>query len=196
MDRRASPRITRGLAPVLLLFGFGALLVAGLPWPCPFLAITGLPCPTCGITRAARLALHGDFAGAFRMHPLFAPILAACMALAVAELISYRRTGLWGEVLERRPVRWSLSGLALVTLLVWLARFAGAFGGPAAHAAISEHREVVRFSSRPSDGQEDEGDVRPYVDRIRRRQRDGIGEKRAASQTLKRKCTTSPSRMT
>lgn len=134
MDRRESPRISRGLAPVLLLFGLGALLVAGLPWPCPFLAVTGLPCPTCGITRAARLALHGDFGGAFRMHPLFAPILGACVALAVGEWVSYRRTRLWGEVLERRPVRWALGALATVTLLVWLARFAGAFGGPAPRA--------------------------------------------------------------
>lgn len=31
----------------------------------------GLPCPTCGMSRAWLCALHADFAGAFFWHPLF-----------------------------------------------------------------------------------------------------------------------------
>lgn len=31
----------------------------------------GFPCPLCGITRAAVLFLHGDFAGAWQMHAMF-----------------------------------------------------------------------------------------------------------------------------
>ena len=29
-------------------------------WPCPFRAITGVPCPLCGATRSVVLAVHGD----------------------------------------------------------------------------------------------------------------------------------------
>lgn len=42
---------------------------------CPVRNITGFPCPACGISRALVLFLKGDFAGAFRMHPFFYPVL-------------------------------------------------------------------------------------------------------------------------
>jgi hypothetical protein len=29
-------------------------------WPCPFRAMTGLPCPMCGATRSVVLFVHGD----------------------------------------------------------------------------------------------------------------------------------------
>lgn len=46
---------------------------------------TGLPCPSCGTTRAVLMALRGDFAGAFAMQPLASALLfAAAPALAVA----------------------------------------------------------------------------------------------------------------
>jgi hypothetical protein len=42
-----------------------------LPTPqCFFHHITGLPCPTCGATRAACQFLHGHFADSFRFNPL------------------------------------------------------------------------------------------------------------------------------
>lgn len=42
---------------------------------CPVRNITGFPCPACGISRALKLFLEGDFSGAFRMHPFFYPVL-------------------------------------------------------------------------------------------------------------------------
>ncbi len=42
-----------------------------LPLPqCGFHVLTGLPCPTCGLTRATRQLLHGNVAGAFHFNPL------------------------------------------------------------------------------------------------------------------------------
>lgn len=38
---------------------------------CPFKAVTGIPCPGCGMTRAVMSALRGDFREAFRYHPLW-----------------------------------------------------------------------------------------------------------------------------
>ena len=38
--------------------------------------VLDLPCPGCGMTRALHALANGDFAGAFRLHPL-APALAA-----------------------------------------------------------------------------------------------------------------------
>lgn len=59
-------------------------LALGLPWPrCTFLAVTGLPCFTCGATRSSLAFLYGDFAGAWQLNPL---IFAALCALAVFDL--------------------------------------------------------------------------------------------------------------
>lgn len=44
---------------------------ARLPTPqCAFHSLTGLPCPTCGATRAAWQFLHGHFATSFFFNPL------------------------------------------------------------------------------------------------------------------------------
>ncbi len=46
-------------------------LALHLPWPtCIFRALTGLPCVTCGATRASLAFLHGDFGVAWRFNPL------------------------------------------------------------------------------------------------------------------------------
>jgi len=38
---------------------------------CPFRFFTGLTCPGCGSTRATHQLLHGNFAAAFMLNPLF-----------------------------------------------------------------------------------------------------------------------------
>ena len=50
----------------------GALWFAhGLPTlRCPFLAVTGYPCLTCGATRSALGLLHGNFSAAWLWNPL------------------------------------------------------------------------------------------------------------------------------
>ena len=42
---------------------------------CPFRQITGIPCPTCFLTRSTCLALQGDLQDSFKMH-IFGPFLA------------------------------------------------------------------------------------------------------------------------
>jgi hypothetical protein len=43
----------------------------GLPWlRCPFLAVTGYPCLTCGATRCAIALLHGNLPLAWSWNPL------------------------------------------------------------------------------------------------------------------------------
>ena len=56
---------------IAVLAGGAAWLAMALPWPrCPFFAVTGLPCVTCGATRSAIAFLHGDFLVALRWNPL------------------------------------------------------------------------------------------------------------------------------
>jgi hypothetical protein len=46
--------------------------IAPLLRPCVFRAITGIPCPTCGTTRAATAFLDGNLPAAFAANPLAA----------------------------------------------------------------------------------------------------------------------------
>lgn len=55
----------------LLLRPLWLALAPGLP-PCPFRALTGLPCPTCGSTRAVLAFLHLDIVAAISANPLVA----------------------------------------------------------------------------------------------------------------------------
>ncbi|MGH8095017.1 MAG: DUF2752 domain-containing protein [Chthoniobacterales bacterium] len=51
--------------------GLAVWLTTGLPTPhCAFRGLTGLPCATCGATRAAWQFLHGHFNTSFLFNPL------------------------------------------------------------------------------------------------------------------------------
>lgn len=96
-----------------------AWLMLGLRWPrCPFLALTGLPCVTCGATRSTIAFLHGDFLSALRWNPL---ALAALCALVVFDL--YAAIVLIGRRPRLRIVDWSgkeknMVRIAAISLLV------------------------------------------------------------------------------
>jgi len=71
------------LGGLLHLAGYQlASALPGVPL-CPFNALTGLPCPGCGMTRAFLALGRLDFAGAYASNPLSFP-LAALMVLFVA----------------------------------------------------------------------------------------------------------------
>jgi hypothetical protein len=46
------------------------LAIAPLLRPCVFRSLTGVPCPTCGTTRAAAALLNGDLPAAIAANPL------------------------------------------------------------------------------------------------------------------------------
>jgi len=87
-------------APVAALRRYGFLLppaLTGYLWlkglhpllpgfSCPLRALTGIPCPTCFLTRATTLALHGDLGNSLKLHafgPLVAGVLLAWSVLAI-----------------------------------------------------------------------------------------------------------------
>jgi len=107
--------------PFVVGLVFAALVAFEIvPWRCPIALVFGVPCPTCGITRAIRCVLHADFAGAFHFYPLWPGIFLAA-AIAAGEIFAWKKRAL------------HVAGLALAALafVVWIARFFGAFGGPA-----------------------------------------------------------------
>ena len=107
-----------------------ALLVLSYGWRCPFQVVTGVPCPTCGITRATRLALQGDISGALHLHPLWWLAVPVTALFGGIEVVGYARTGAWGTSRRMRGTNALMLTTASLLFVVWLARFAGFFGGP------------------------------------------------------------------
>src|SRR4051812_20479376 len=103
------------------------LFVPQITWPCPLRVGLGIPCPTCGITRATRLLFHGDFAGATHMHPLVWVILPFIAVFLVAEVRGYWKTHAWGAASRLRGAPLASRIVLAAVVIVWVARFLGAF---------------------------------------------------------------------
>lgn len=105
-----APARRRGLgwgaavAVALLLSPWASWLARWVP-PCPLKTLTGVPCPTCGLTRAAMLLAHGEPFEAFVHHPVPTLIWVAFLA-----------GGLWAGVaaLAGRPLRWRMPSRATI----------------------------------------------------------------------------------
>lgn len=54
---------------------------------CPMVLLTGLPCPGCGMTRAAVLFLQGHWRQAWQMHPFFYVLLVLAAAAAFSRYV-------------------------------------------------------------------------------------------------------------
>jgi len=112
----ASPRLAGALValPCWLLLvaawtltphagGFGTHTQLGLPG-CSFLARTGYPCPSCGLTTSVAAAAHGRFGASLAAQPFGLVLFAAAGAYAAfgtGQAITGRQ--LWGRV---RPGWW------------------------------------------------------------------------------------------
>lgn len=123
-------RARAGAPPLGAIFGAIGALAGAAVWAlgldrvaltlCVFKATTGLPCPTCGGTRALGRLAAGDFAGAVAMNPLAAAGAAALAAWALADLLllpSGRAVAL--EVSERAS-RAMRVAVPVALLLNWL----------------------------------------------------------------------------
>jgi uncharacterized protein DUF2752 len=102
-------------------------LSLGLPWlRCPFLAVTGYPCLTCGATRCAIAFLHGNLALAWSWNPLaFVALCAAALfdlyALAVLVKRSPRLRVIDWTRAEKNAVRMVVIALIVVNWAYLLA---------------------------------------------------------------------------
>jgi Protein of unknown function (DUF2752) len=113
------------LAASLCMASLGALALGaathaspGGPTLCPFRAVTGYPCPFCGLTRSLLALGRGDVVAVFHFSPLglFVPFAAAVLLAHVG------RAAVLG-----RPVGWPRPLLAAgtgLTLISWVFQMA------------------------------------------------------------------------
>lgn len=100
---------------------YGALLFVWIYFrlPCVLRSLTGIPCPTCGLTRAWLYALHLDFGSALRMYPMFWAVpLLVLFLLYDGQLFANPKCNYW-----------CLGVLLAGIILIWLARLFGFLGG-------------------------------------------------------------------
>jgi hypothetical protein len=98
-------------------------------WPCPLRALTGIPCPTCFLTRAIGAALSGDLASSIELHA-FGPLAAA--ALLGWSALAIRQRRLVPRGIPAWPLGLAAAGLTLYWLLrLWLTFRLGLRGFPA-----------------------------------------------------------------
>ncbi len=110
---------------IVCLLALGGLRLAvawDLPLPaCRFHAVTGLPCMSCGSTRAALALTHGEWLEALRLNPL---AVAAFLAVTVAFLLGCADAAFGSRLLAAARQRlgrlpgWRL--LAAAVALNWL----------------------------------------------------------------------------
>jgi hypothetical protein len=96
------------------------LNLAGLPgWRCPFRAVTGLPCPGCGLTGAIELLLRGQVSASLHAHA-FAPFfLAAILLFFILALLPASWRGRCISRLERIERRTGLAAWVLLSLMFY-----------------------------------------------------------------------------
>lgn len=128
-----SPATGRALR--LSAWGAAFVLLSASDVPlCPVAIVARVPCPGCGLTRAAGALIRGHVREAVQLHPLspiVVPIVGAGLLWAA---IIHVREGRWPSTAGPASARVAVAGVALWTILlaVWIARFHGAFGGPVA----------------------------------------------------------------
>ncbi len=83
---------------------------------CPFLKLTGIPCPFCGLTRSLFSLLSGDPLQAFWYHPLGPLLWGGVLAGGITSfLLSYSQR----RLSVRAPRRVRISLIAVSALVVW-----------------------------------------------------------------------------
>jgi hypothetical protein len=87
--------------------------------PCVFRSLTGIPCPTCGTTRAATAFLDGNLMAALSANPLAA--VGGLLFVAGAPLAALWAIARWPAPVLPTPLpMWSRAGAVALIVANWL----------------------------------------------------------------------------
>jgi hypothetical protein len=101
--RRGRPGIPEAFAAIAALSFLVARLVPVLAFhsECPFRALTGLPCASCGMTHAFVALARGDLAGAWSASPLGALLAGGAWLYALLDLLRVAAGLPWPNLPEK-----------------------------------------------------------------------------------------------
>jgi Protein of unknown function (DUF2752) len=99
--------------------GVGTHEQMGLP-PCPFFHLTGIPCPSCGLTTSFAHAARLNFYASFIAQPF--GLIAFCLAILSIPLSIYlagnRRP--WSELIHIRGIKVLIYALIALFVISWI----------------------------------------------------------------------------
>lgn len=78
---------------IILIIAYFVLLKILAGTRCPVVAVTGYPCPACGLTRAFVRLLHLDFVGAFKMHAFIYIVIIYLLAFFWNRYVKGKKAG-------------------------------------------------------------------------------------------------------
>lgn len=121
--KRWGPLVLLGAATgfTIALLPYAQRLAAFLP-PCPFRAVTGIPCPTCGTTRALVALSRGQLAQALVNNPMFTLGLVLAGLAALVWTLNHGRGMRITQALAPLQYRWPWwlrVGVALALVANW-----------------------------------------------------------------------------
>lgn len=85
-------KIKKMIPCLAAVFVLGLLILGKLYW-CPMRFLFGIPCPLCGMVRALKSVLSGNFSRAFYYHPLwpFAVLFVPLIVLQEFRILNIKR---------------------------------------------------------------------------------------------------------
>jgi hypothetical protein len=110
-----------GLACVPAAYLWPAVHAAtGVELLCPLRTLTGVPCPLCGMTRAATSLAAGDLGASLAFNPFLLVLALATAVMTV--LMAGRALGLVGPArpMPDRARRWVIVGIGVLVAVSWL----------------------------------------------------------------------------
>jgi len=117
------PRSAAIAAAILAALGLAAALlptIEGSPVICPFRAVTGLPCPTCGMVRTTHLIFQGRLREALAVNPFDALFLVGAIPAALGLWAANRLRGISLRIeLSRRERLAAWVTLAVLVAANW-----------------------------------------------------------------------------
>lgn len=101
---------------------------AGIFHACYFRSISGIPCPTCGSTRAVVTLLHGDIIGSVLLNPIGIFLVIVMMGLPfwlVYDLVTKKATlfAAYQKVEQTVRIKWIAALLIALIVANWIWNF-------------------------------------------------------------------------
>lgn len=103
--------------------GMGTHTQLGLP-PCGFLSVTGIPCPSCGLTTSVAWIGHGEFIRSLVTQPFGLVLVIACTGLFLLLPIAMLNRIPFGRVIRQNWFENLQTCLLVIFLLSWFYKIA------------------------------------------------------------------------